>query len=101
MRDRGWIPAPVSEHEGRLCAGMTAGGEGWHKGERAVAEPPLQEDKMGPRIREDTEGEHPHPFDRLRAGSNLPPSRGKGFAVAERVIFIVITIARAGRGFLA
>ena len=24
------------------------------------------------------EGSHPHTFDKLRAGSNLPPSRGKG-----------------------
>ena len=36
---------------------------------------------MGPRIREDTEG-YPHPFDKLRAGSNLPPLEEEG---VERV----------------
>ena len=25
------------------------------------------------------EGKHPHSFGKLRTGSNLPPSRGKGF----------------------
>ena len=25
-----------------------------------------------------SKGDHPHPFDKLRAGSDLPPSRGKG-----------------------
>ena len=34
--------------------------------------------------------DHLHPFDKLRAGSNLPPSRGKGFVGAERVNFIVM-----------
>ena len=32
---------------------------------------------MGPRVRE-VMGEHPDPFDKLRAGSNLPPLKRKG-----------------------
>ena len=37
------------------------------------------EEKMGPRIREDKKWGRfftPHPFDKLRAGSSLPPSVG-------------------------
>ena len=42
------------------------------------------------------EGSPPSPIF-TRAGSNLPPSRGKGFVGAERAIFLVMTGCDLGR----
>ena len=60
-------------------------------GGRAVREPPLRERMLS------GTGFTPSPVF-TRAGSNLPPSRGKGFAGAERAIFIVMTSGEGGMG---
>ena len=52
---------------------------------------------MGPRLREDKRG-HPHPFDKLRAGSNLPPFMGEG--VLRRVGYEAALRSGFGYGFL-
>ena len=67
----GWVPA---------CARTTGGGVGG----RAVPEPPLREGNVV------GWGSPPSPVF-TRAGSNLPPSRGKGFVGVEWAIFLVMT----------
>ena len=88
--DKGW-------GEGRLCAEKTGVGVG---------------EGMGPRVREvmggaygceiprgtrnemwvEGEENHPHPFDKLRAGSNVPPSRGKGEEIEGDYSFALVLI---------
>ena len=88
---RRWVPAFARTREwGGISWGRALGGNnGRGRVGRAVPEPPLRGRMMGHR------GSPPSPVF-TRAGSNLPPSRGKGFVGAERAIFIVMTCRRAG-----
>ena len=68
-KDRGWFEtSPYG-----LRVSMSDEGRGW----ACVWDEWFRACPMGENVEEN--GIHPHPFDKLRAGSNLPPSRGKGF----------------------
>ena len=99
---RGWIPASVFAGAGSLC-----GGWGWVPAYARTTEGGWVPASRGQRVGRQwgtggsrtapTEGEYcrargspPSPVF-TRAGSNLPPSRGKGFVGDERAIFIVMT----------
>ena len=120
MWERGWVPAYARTREGvdsrfRLCGGGFAEGRGWvphTRGQRmgmGPRPPPSRGQDLDARTTgawgrgtggsrtAPTEGEYcrargspPSPVF-TRAGSNLPPSRGKGFVGDERAIFTVMT----------
>ena len=79
----GWIPA---------FAGMTKGGAVFWRMTGGSRTAPTEENVVG-------HGVHPPSPVFTRAGSNLPPSRGKGLVGAERAIFIVMTCFTKGDGF--